>query len=167
MGKKKAVKSSTARAFRKGSRKQRAAQSRESSSGTGQMQSLEKLKRRHELFVKLAREKIAELESIARKELGKEKFRKISSISEESERAEALFRALTNLVEREIASLERIFDRASEDGKSSDAVFAEVKFILARSKLEHFKVSCERKEFYKIKGLLNEVKKELKDAGIV
>jgi len=104
---------------------------------------------------------IKPLKKIAKSILSKNALKKINSLENENEQEEALKFSIISELKLRHHELER---QISELEKQKKHVFpAKVKSALFPSKIKHFQVEYSNEEFYKLRNLLDDIKKEIEN----
>ncbi|GBE20085.1 hypothetical protein BMS3Abin17_00819 [archaeon BMS3Abin17] len=98
---------------------------------------------------------------IAKKITKKEVYKKLKSINDEKELEHALKYSLISSLHIQCHKLEKEIEDLEK--KSGDVFFARNKSLLMPSKIKHFQVSFDIKEFNKLHDLIKDIKKEIKN----
>ena len=98
---------------------------------------------------------------IAKKIVKKETLRKIKKIKNAEEQKEDLTHSINSSLKQKLHDLEMRIKKLENQGK--DVFFAKNKFLLVPSKIKHFQVEFDQKEFDKLVKLINDVEKEVEN----
>jgi hypothetical protein len=103
--------------------------------------------------------KTKKLLKLAKEVVKKETYKKLKSIEDKIEQHAAVQYALVAALENEQYELNKEIKKLEENLK--DVFIAKNKSLLIPSKIKHFQVEYDKDEFYKVRKLLNDIKKEI------
>ncbi len=111
------------------------------------------------------KKEIRKLLRFAKKIVKKEHYKKIKKIDDDGELIEVLKHSLVSALKVENYSIEDSIKQLER--KNKDLFFIKNKIMLIPSKIKHFQVDFNEKDFYKLVSLVDDIKKEIENVGAV
>lgn len=103
---------------------------------------------------------LSELKRISKGAMSRESYKKINSLKSKDEKEQALKYSIISYLEKEYHQIKNELSLID----SEESKLISLRLNTFPSKLKHFKIDYKEEDFYKLKDILNKIKREMKNA---